>query len=35
MRLFMSFLQYPSTPPATDDELRGMVRRWIGPALRG
>ncbi|ATY12278.1 TetR/AcrR family transcriptional regulator [Amycolatopsis sp. AA4] len=35
MRLFMSFLQYPSTPPATDEELRGMVRRWIGPALRG
>ncbi|MGW4394001.1 TetR/AcrR family transcriptional regulator [Amycolatopsis nivea] len=35
MRLFMSFLQYPSTPPATDDELRGLVRRWIGPALRG
>ncbi|WP_409464638.1 TetR/AcrR family transcriptional regulator [Amycolatopsis sp. GA6-003] len=35
MRLFMSFLQYPSTPPATDDELRAMVRRWIGPALRG
>ncbi|MFE0026685.1 TetR/AcrR family transcriptional regulator [Amycolatopsis sp. NPDC059021] len=34
MRLFMSFLQYPSTPPATDDELRDLVRRWIGPALR-
>lgn len=35
MRLFMSFLQFPSTPPATDDELRDLVRRWIGPALRG
>lgn len=35
MRLFMSFLQFPSTPPATDDELRALVRRWIGPALRG
>jgi len=35
MRLFMSFLHYPSTPPATDDELRALVRRWIGPALRG
>lgn len=34
MRLFMSFLQFPSTPPATDDELRALVRRWIGPALR-
>ncbi|MEV4056574.1 TetR/AcrR family transcriptional regulator [Amycolatopsis sp. NPDC049688] len=35
MRLFLSFLQYPSTPPLTDDELRTLVRRWIGPALRG
>ena len=35
MRLFMSFLQYPSTPPLTEDELRALVRRWIGPALRG
>jgi AcrR family transcriptional regulator len=34
MRLFISLLQYPSTPPATDDELRDLVRRWIGPALR-
>ncbi|MDQ7802469.1 TetR/AcrR family transcriptional regulator [Amycolatopsis sp. A133] len=34
MRLFLSFLQYPSTPPHTDDELRALVRRWIGPALR-
>jgi AcrR family transcriptional regulator len=35
MRLFISFLQYPSTPALTDDELRTLVRRWIGPALRG
>jgi AcrR family transcriptional regulator len=35
MRLFLSFLQYPSTPPPADDELRALVRRWIGPALRG
>jgi AcrR family transcriptional regulator len=35
MRLFISFLQYPSTPPLTDDQLRAVVRRWIGPALRG
>ncbi|MEV7548116.1 TetR/AcrR family transcriptional regulator [Amycolatopsis sp. NPDC089917] len=33
MRLFLSFLQYPSTPPHTDDRLRVLVRRWIGPAL--
>ncbi len=35
MRLFISFLQYPSTPPLTDDQLRALVRRWIGPALSG
>lgn len=35
MRLFISFLQYPSTPPLTDDQLRSLVRRWIAPALRG
>jgi AcrR family transcriptional regulator len=34
MRLFISFLRYPSTPPLTDDQLRALVRRWIGPALR-
>ncbi|MEU8418652.1 MULTISPECIES: TetR/AcrR family transcriptional regulator [Amycolatopsis] len=33
MRLFLSFLQYPSTPAHTDERLRAMVRRWIGPAL--
>ncbi|MEQ0558536.1 TetR/AcrR family transcriptional regulator [Amycolatopsis sp. NEAU-NG30] len=35
MRLFMSFLQYPATRPRDDDELRALVRRWIGPALGG
>ncbi|UOZ03206.1 TetR/AcrR family transcriptional regulator [Amycolatopsis sp. WQ 127309] len=35
MRLFLSFLQYPSTPAPTDDELRALVRRWLGPALGG
>jgi AcrR family transcriptional regulator len=35
MRLFLSFLQYPSTPALTDDRLRTLVSRWIGPALRG
>ncbi|MET0237785.1 MAG: TetR/AcrR family transcriptional regulator [Kibdelosporangium sp.] len=34
MRLFISFLRYPSTPALSDDELRALVRRWIGPALR-
>jgi AcrR family transcriptional regulator len=33
MRLFISFLQYPSTPALTDDQLRALVHRWIGPAL--
>ncbi|WP_328457047.1 TetR/AcrR family transcriptional regulator [Amycolatopsis sp. NBC_00438] len=35
MRLFLSFLQYPSASAPTDDELRALVRRWLGPALRG
>ncbi|MEU0791075.1 TetR/AcrR family transcriptional regulator [Amycolatopsis sp. NPDC005961] len=35
MRLFLSYLQYPSTPALTDDGIRVLVRRWIGPALRG
>ncbi len=35
MRLFLSFLQYPSAPALTDDELRALVRRWLGPALGG
>jgi AcrR family transcriptional regulator len=32
MRLFLSFLRYPSY---SDDELRAFVRRWLGPALSG
>lgn len=34
MRLFLSFLQYPADPPRSDDELRVLVRRWLGPALQ-
>jgi AcrR family transcriptional regulator len=34
MRLFLSFLRNPSTPAPTDEQLRELVRRWIGPALR-
>ena len=34
MRLFVSFLQYPADPPRSEDELRQLVRRWLGPALR-
>ncbi len=34
MRLFVSFLQYPSDPPYSADALRSLVRRWLGPALR-
>ena len=34
MRLFVSFLQYPADPPRSDDELRALVRRWLGPALQ-
>lgn len=34
MRLFVSFLQSPSDPPRSEDELRVLVRRWLGPALR-
>jgi hypothetical protein len=33
MRLFVSFLQYPAEPPRSADELRDVVRRWLGPAL--
>jgi AcrR family transcriptional regulator len=34
MRLFVSFLQYPADPSRSEDELRGLVRRWLGPALQ-
>jgi AcrR family transcriptional regulator len=35
MRLFLSFLRFPSTPALSDDQLRALVDRWVGPALRG
>jgi AcrR family transcriptional regulator len=35
MRLFVSFLQYPAAPPRSAEELRELVRRWVGPALTG
>lgn len=34
MRLFVSFLQSPSEPPRSEDELRALVKRWLGPSLR-
>jgi AcrR family transcriptional regulator len=34
MWLFVSFLQSPVDPPRTEDELRALVRRWLGPALQ-
>ena len=34
MRLFDSFLQYPADPPRTEDDIRALVRRWLGPALQ-
>ena len=34
MRLFDSFLQYPGDPPISADQLRVLVRRWLGPALQ-
>lgn len=33
MRLFVSFLQHPPDPPRSEDELRSLIRRWLGPAL--
>lgn len=34
MRMFVSFLQYPADPPYTADDIRALVRRWLGPALQ-
>jgi len=34
MRLFVSFLESPAEPPRSEDELRALVRRWLGPALQ-
>lgn len=33
MRLFVSLLQYPADPPRSADDIRALVRRWLGPAL--
>lgn len=33
MRLFDSFLRNPADPPPTADDIRGIARRWLGPAL--
>jgi AcrR family transcriptional regulator len=33
MRLFVSFLQYPAEPAYPADDIRSLVRRWLGPAL--
>lgn len=33
MRLLVSFLEYPTDPPRSDDQVRVFVRRWLGPAL--
>lgn len=33
MRLFVSLLQYPANPPRSEDEVRDLIRRWLGPAL--
>ncbi len=35
LRLFLSLLQYPSTPPRDQEEMKAFIRRWVGPALRG
>ncbi len=34
IRLFVSFLQYPTDPPRSEDDLRDLLRRWLGPALQ-
>lgn len=33
MRLFLSFLQYPTDPPRSTAELRAFITEWIGPAI--
>ncbi|MCH5643267.1 TetR/AcrR family transcriptional regulator [Gordonia sp. ABSL49_1] len=34
MRVWLSFLQYPTHPPRTDDELREFLRAWVCPRAR-
>ncbi|MGV9480923.1 TetR/AcrR family transcriptional regulator [Gordonia aichiensis] len=33
LRILLSFLQYPSDPPRSPDQLRAYLRRWLTPAL--
>ena len=33
LRVLMSFLQYPSDPPRSPEQLRAYLRRWLGPAV--
>jgi AcrR family transcriptional regulator len=33
MRLWLSFLQYPTDPPRSDDELRAFIRTYFAPVL--
>lgn len=33
MRMFVSFLQFPGDPAYSADDIRVLVRRWLGPAL--
>ncbi|MEU5884153.1 TetR family transcriptional regulator [Spirillospora sp. NPDC047279] len=33
MRLLTSLLQHPSEPPQDEAELRGLLTRWLAPAL--
>ncbi|MGN2638768.1 TetR/AcrR family transcriptional regulator [Nocardia takedensis] len=35
LRLFLSLLQYPTTPPRTEEQMKAFLRGWVGPALRG
>ncbi|MGW4371491.1 hypothetical protein ACWEKT_38225 [Nocardia takedensis] len=35
LRLFLSLLQYPSTPPRTEQQMKTFLRGWVGPALHG
>ncbi|MBD0022480.1 TetR family transcriptional regulator [Gordonia pseudamarae] len=34
MRVFLSLLQYPTTPPRSDAELREFIGRWVCPPAR-
>lgn len=34
MRLLSSFLQHPGSSPQDEEQLRALLGRWLGPALR-